>query len=511
MKLNKLIGFLITKEDISLNIDIFEAGLKLFKIKHNEFYIYFWGINNIKNCIIENKYSFSFPLTKTLLDRNILIKLDNESIVIENDWLGSIPVFYNKQDEIVSTVPSFCLKDKVISKEGLLNYSQFGYSAFGQTSFKNVKFLRYYSTLTISNWGIINEEKEDIINLNVLSKTTNTNDVLKNIKQHINTKEKQINKNIILPISGGFDSRILASMLENKEKVTAFTYGISEKQNKSFEVVHAKKVSEILNIKWQQIELKEYNKYINDWYKIYGFSTHTHGMYHIEFYKNILKERPINNSSFLSGIVGDAWAGSIPYTDISIIEDINKLSYSHNMSVDKAFIINNINNNLKKDFFDNYQQLLKNEKYQIITIIRFKIVLLSYLCQIPEYFGIPVWTPFLNYELVINILNLPKEERLNRKWQKDYFTKCGLNIEDMELEYSKNNDLNYKLCPKIKVSLLDVNLMKKYYNKNRLTEINLILENMYINNTSYNKEVYLKALFDYYTIIAIQKGIKNVN
>jgi len=509
--MNKLVGFLITKDDTSLNIDFFNSGLNILKIKHNEFYIYFWGINDIKECIINNNYSFSFPLTETLLDRNILLKLRKESIVIENDWLGSIPIFFNKKDEIISTIPDFCLKDNIISKEGLLNYSEFGYSAFGQTSFENVKFLRYYSRLIISNSEIKNEEKEDVINLDILSKTTTTRDVLKSIKAHINTKEKKISNNIILPISGGFDSRILASMIKNKKKISSFTYGISENQNKSFEVVHAKKVSEILNIKWKQIELKEYNKYINDWYKIYGFSTHTHGMYHIEFYKNILKEYSTKDSTFLSGIVGDIWAGNIPYTNISSIEDINKLSYSHNIRIDKEIIINHIDSNLKKDFFDKYQHLLKNGKFQIITLIRFKIILLSYLCQIPEYFGMPVWTPFLNYELVISMLNLPEEERSNRKWQKDYFKKCGLNIEDMNLEYLMNNDLNYKLCPKVKVPLLDVNLMKKYYDKNRLFEVNKILENMHMNNTSYTKEIYLKAIFDYYTIIAIQKGIKDVN
>ena len=45
-------------------------------------------------------------------DRNILISFENDKIIVENDWLGSIPIFYNQKENIISTLSNFCLKDK---------------------------------------------------------------------------------------------------------------------------------------------------------------------------------------------------------------------------------------------------------------------------------------------------------------------------------------------------------------------------------------------------------------
>jgi len=38
--MKKLIGFLITKEKKEINIDIFNAGLKLIHFKHSDYFIY---------------------------------------------------------------------------------------------------------------------------------------------------------------------------------------------------------------------------------------------------------------------------------------------------------------------------------------------------------------------------------------------------------------------------------------------------------------------------------------
>ena len=95
--MDKIVGFTVSKHKISHDdIDIFGMGLNKVEFRKNGFNIYLWGIGNIENCVIGGKYSLSFPVSENLLDRNILLYFSNKSIIIENDWLGSIPVFYNE-------------------------------------------------------------------------------------------------------------------------------------------------------------------------------------------------------------------------------------------------------------------------------------------------------------------------------------------------------------------------------------------------------------------------------
>ena len=156
--MDKIIGFTISKGKIDhSDVDIFRSGLNIKNINQNGFDIYIWGVGNLENCIVNGKYSLSCPLNENLLDRNVLISLSEKSVIVENDWLGSIPVFYNTKDVIVSTLCLKAFRNKVIDPEGLNNYFEFGYSVFEQTPFLDVKFLRYFSKIRIDEGGIVVE------------------------------------------------------------------------------------------------------------------------------------------------------------------------------------------------------------------------------------------------------------------------------------------------------------------------------------------------------------------
>ncbi len=192
--------------------------------------------------------------------------------------------------------------------------------------------MRYYSKLVVSTDNIRIEYKNDpVLNSDFINSISDENKAISLMQEYISNIESKIDGDIILPTSGGYDSRILNYFIKDKNRIRSFTYGISEDQSKSTEVVHAKRISEIYNTKWEQIELNEYHKYIDKWFDIYGFSTHLHGMYHIEFYNKILKKYRFNNPTFLSGIFGDIWAGSIQYKDINNYTDIINLGYTHGM------------------------------------------------------------------------------------------------------------------------------------------------------------------------------------
>ncbi len=524
--MNKLIGFLITKELKKIDVDFFDAGIKACKIKRSDYNIYLWGFGDIENYNLNDKYSLSFPITDTLLDRNILISFEGNKIVIENDWLGSIPVFYNEKENIISTLSNLCLKDKTIDDEGLSNFCEFGYSVFEKTMFRDVKFMRYYSMLIISDGIEVEYKKDPVLDECFLEKTSNEDETIALIQDYLSDIETKTNGDILLPTSGGYDSRILNYFITNKERIRSFTYGISKDQSKSDEVVHAKKISEIYNTKWEQIELQEFHKYTSEWIEIFGFSTHLHGMYHIEFYKKILKKHNFSNSSFLSGIIGDAWAEFGKFEDIEGYQDIINLGYTHGLNLSLKHLNFKSTNEGREKYFKQNIKNLQNEKIRVVFAMRIKLMLLSYLTQLPEYFGMPVWTPFLNFNIVKSILNIPDSKRKKRVWQTNFFKKVGLNLEDMNLKSVKNNSLDYEIGIHADFEVIDVDLMKEYIDENRMNEINKLLSNTTLfekikNQLLYIRKVggalrllgfknnFLNALHEYYVIKAIENGLKN--
>ena len=477
--MNKIIGFLISKEDKEPNIDIFNVGLNLIKLSFLDYKIFIWGIGDIDNYKITDKYSLSFPLHDNLLDRNVLIYFKNENIIIENDWLGSIPVFYNQKEKIVSSLSKLCIKDRTIHNEGLSNFCEFGYSVFEQTIFTDVKFMRYYSKILISNKILKIEHKQDILlDSNFLSKKTSTEDVISSIESYMSSIEKKFDGDIIIPTSGGFDSRLLNNLIKDKSKIHSFTYGVSRNQSKSFEVVYAKKLSDIYGTKWSQIEINNYFKYIDKWFDLYGISTHAHGMYHIDFFSKIIQNFDFNNPFLLSGIFGDIWAGNLDYEKINSYKDIIKLAYNHNLSFDTKYLEIDHDSEIKKNFFTHNEKLIqKSNKIKLIFTIRMKLMLISYLTQLPEYFGLPVATPFLNYKIVHTTLSLPKEMRQDRLWQKNYFRNEGIYIEDMNLKFNKRNKIDEMVAKKSSFAMLDIDILSKYIYQKRLIKINKLLRN----------------------------------
>ena len=128
-----------------------------------------------------------------------------------------------------------------------------------------------------------------------------------------------------------------------------------------------------------------------------------------------------SSSSFLSGIFGDIWAGSVKYQDLTIYQDVINLGYTHGLNLDLKYLNLEIDENLKHNFFKTNCKNFISDKIKSVFTVRMKLMLISYLTQIPEYFGMPVWTPFLNFEIVKSTLNIEDSRRANRVWQKEFF------------------------------------------------------------------------------------------
>jgi hypothetical protein len=210
--------------------------------------------------------------------------------------------------------------DPIFHPEGLYNYFSFGYSVFGQTPLESIRFMRYSSRLWQTDSGVFSLEFLDDPFYSFENYRVSESDVIDLIRHKVREWEASLpaDQEIVLPLSGGLDSRLLLWCLREPSRVRAYTYGISKDQGRSLEVVHAKALAERFGIRWEQIPLGGFHRYFEGLDSEFGISTHAHGMYHFEFYSKI-REKLRGRHGFLSGIVGDAWAGSIPRLNLMVV------------------------------------------------------------------------------------------------------------------------------------------------------------------------------------------------
>lgn len=391
----------------------------------------------------------------------------------QTDCLASCNVFYNKRTNKIADNINDVLDSNHIefNAEGLRNYLDYGYSVFGQTFVEDVHILPANHRIWTDEEGKIQiEELKDPFE-DKLGASSKPQDAIECIYAAISEWEQRTEGTIIVPTSSGFDSRLLNCMVSEKERIHAYTYGISTVQSQSQEVVYAKKLCEILKIDWKQIELGKLHNYLEDWYKLYGFSTHAHGMYQMEFYDAIGKIEQ-NRGNVLSGIYGDLWAGNWEFDKLKGSQDFINLAITHGMHADSEFCKLAGKHDIRDAFYEKNREKLKDEKWRLIFAARTKMVLLSYLLQVPKYYGFTAWSPFINAEVIAKMINLDKEVKNRRKWQVDYFRSNNVLIGEMGLICDAANMLNVTACQTIMPKPLNVKLLGTLMDEHYVEDIN---------------------------------------
>lgn len=387
-------------------------------------------------------------------------------IVAENDWIASKPTFYNTRTNQYSENPLriFEEKDKEIDIDGLADYLDFGYCVFGNTPFKNIKFIQANQQLIKNEDGTLHVNELPDPAEKLIESSSNPEEVICLLKEDAAIWFSQQTGRGILPLSGGYDSRLLGIICKEYGDFDAYTYAMYENRSESKELNYARLIAEKLKLNWKEIRLDNYLSYNDDWFAIFGFSTHLHGMYHMEFYKKILKQG--NYNYLVSGIIGDAWAGGVEISKVETINDLHKLGYTHGMNASSDMLLSKPDFKYRNKYIDKKKDQLKNDKFRIIEAMRLKMMLLRYLVKVPESLGLKVYSPFLDLKIATRMLNLPTGKRKNRNWQKNLFRELNLFPEDdysfkerLSKKSFKKPVLNHKLkmLSKERLSFIDRN------------------------------------------------------
>ena len=269
-------------------------------------------------------------------------------------------------------------------------------------------------------------------------------------------------RQIVLPLSGGYDSRTIASLLKqlNYEKILCYTYG---KKN-SPEVIISKKVANELGFKWFFVEYNEQTidqdfPQCNEFQKYYKFASNHVSIFLTQDYfavKYLHDNKIINDDAiFVPGHGGDFLGGKhLGKAEIAnknnIIDIIyqklhaplNKRTFNNKIALKEKIssLIKVKKENIKEEFFYSIDENFNLKERQSKFIVNSQ--------RVYECFGFRHAIPLWDSKIIEFFRVLPLKFKLN-----SYFYEKIL-LEDifdhMNINYRKSKKMNDKTKDKIK-------------------------------------------------------------
>ena len=266
------------------------------------------------------------------------------------DRARSIPLYFSSDGSIVSdsseSIRTMLDIDKgVISKKDLMSLLYTQHTVLNNTVYNRIKQLNLGQYLHISENGtIINyyyRHISKIKEIGIEDLAVKYRNVLDSVFDRL---VKAIDgRPVLLSLSGGYDSRLVAVMLKEKglTDVTCYTYGQTDQ---SFEVVISKRVATALSFHWYNVKYSD--KDIKSLFSEQNFAYFQMANSHdsIPYLQNYLAVKYLHENNLIkdgsvviTGLCGDLPSGSYVrphdyYTNLqlnydSIVDERNKTSY----------------------------------------------------------------------------------------------------------------------------------------------------------------------------------------
>ncbi len=451
-QLNKVIGFCLSRRDVALD---FAFGrhfpwLRFEKLHIGPWFVHLWGHGDFTSFIIQQndqtkivagytQQELELLGTERLENRGVFIRIHRDTIEIENDIIGSFRVFYGSgQDNVcVSSIEGLVLQSigrQPIDKINLIQYLLLGHLTGEHTIWPHIFTMKANSLLRC------NGRVFETCPLAPLHFRTSKNPVDDLYTATVSTIRKYTEGygRLFLPLSGGYDSRMLAACVQQPERVTARTYDYSYPIETAYEVSRARLVAKAAGIKdWDCCDLGAdfYADYGRRWFDIFGTSHHLHGMYILVFYDKIFgdPELPV---PILSGYIGDVFVGH-QLDAFEQVRDTNLTTkfWRSQFVSEEGFKIEEIKSLLNYDVdsllpvvFKRWEQLwqeCEGEEYQkfILNFVQHRgRNHISYLCTLADIYGAAI-TPFTDREYIETVLGLPYKFLFSRLAQEQVFQK----------------------------------------------------------------------------------------
>lgn len=339
--------------------------------------------------------------------------------MIRPDWLNANPIFFDSNEG----------PGKSVSEEGLSIAWKYGYSAFGFTPESSKRFLLPWEGLDETSGAVVQLE-DPVLDWGYESQRLSESEILESFRSNVLSRVSESDSPIIVPLSGGMDSRLILWALRGvpRSRIFTYSYGVSHPQEVSSEALRAQEVAIKENVSWARIPLGNFWGLTDQNYKLMGTSAHAHSMYHIEFFQIIRNLHPEENAIVLSGSVGDAWAGSVSPGTLSSPRDLRKLRLSHGLHGSARELKHCRASEVEEGFFDAVKDKAREPIWRTVFLIQNKMMLLRYLHLVPLELGFAVEAPFHEKQLALSMASLPKARRTNRIWQREFLESEGMGV-----------------------------------------------------------------------------------
>lgn len=439
-----LVGFCILSEDkVPDHGRFFSNDVNVITKKIGRSIVYLYGYGPEYKAPIEEKTYSLYP--NGLDHRNIHVRIASDHVEIKSDWLGSFLCYYDEVNR------------EAASHWGMLNLQSHECDPIGSYILKRYSFIPTSRTLKLGvrrmlcNQTLVWRPHEIECSTSQSNLNHETSIQTANVVRHIAERLRQdgLEKSeAIIPLSGGYDSRFLASIVKGKFDQTfrSFTYSLLGPRGDCFESKVSKIVAQKLGAPWCSFDLTGYARYeqtIIDWTG--GFS-HVNGDYYEMFADQVLQvlgQAQKGKALVVSGIVGDAWCGK---TLITYHRDLLARSVLLNHGISTyGWLFNaaeaDLSAQAEKELNDFFSERIESNETILLELVRAKVALLSFLCYSFEKRGIRCSAPFLDKTVVEAVLSLDPKQRLHRKWQKEYFKNLGLSDDQLPSVMLKINRL----------------------------------------------------------------------
>lgn len=326
----------------------------------------------LKNLKINRKFNFYTEIEGQYL--LVIIDKRTSKIYFINSNTSFYSLFYQLNGETLKVSLNL---SEFYSKKISLNYYSFfewlllgGRSLTNQTRFENVFSLLPGEILVFSIDGYNLTKKEYLY----YKPVKNVNNLIYKIKKRLilntNNLIKNNNRNILLGLSGGLDSRIIAGSIKknNRKKIISYTYGYKY----NFEKIISTLVTKICKLKQHfnlNISDKNYFCENKNYLHLSNLNSTFQHNYQINLFKKLIKKNKTN--TFLLGCALDQYLGS-SFSDASLKYISNKEEY-FNWFKKKFYLFSD--SELKKIFifdFLKYKKKIKKNLFNLISKIKFK-------------------------------------------------------------------------------------------------------------------------------------------
>lgn len=244
------------------------------------------------------------------------------------------------------------------------------------------------------------------------------------------------NEQIVIPISGGLDSRaLLAAVLEvcSADRIRTYTFG--SKYSYDFEI--GKGISKRLGIKCKGYELSDYDFNEESLHSTASMFDHQTTLFYHPPYQKI--RETFESDLFLIGFMGDPIAGShLPVSQSKTDSEIYEKFSVKNQMVKSCSVFDLSPAQLSDVlvFPDKISTLISKDEYFDFEVRQLKYV---YPHVMPKELNCK--SPFIDEAWVLHMLSLPTEQRLYQK----YYNEFLINAFPLAFQYPCKNNLGLKL------------------------------------------------------------------